>query len=164
MKDLREECDKVNQQDITITLEMVTERVRKMPNWKGPGPDGVQGYWLKKLTSLHDGIADQMNELVSNRAPLPVWVTADRTVLCQKDPQKGNVVENYRPISYLSLLWKLITGITADYVYQMLLESYILPVEQKGCRKKSRGTKDQLLIDKMILNDSKRRQKNLAMA
>ena len=49
------------------------------------------------------------------------------------------------------------TGIIADYVYQMLLESDILPVEQKGCRKKSRGTKDQLLIDKMILNASKRR-------
>ena len=56
------------------------------------------------------------------------------------------------------------TGIIADYVYQMLLESDILRVEQKGCRKKRRGTNDQLLIDKMILNDSKRRQKNLAMA
>ena len=164
LKDLREECDKVNQQDIAITLKMVTERVKKIPNWKAPGPDGVQGYWLKKLTSLHDRIAEQMNELVNNRAPLPVWMTTGRTVLCQKDPKKGNVVENYKPISCLPLLWKLMTGIIADYVYQMLLESDILPVEQKGCRKKSRGTKDQLLIDKMILNDSKRRQKNLAMA
>ena len=86
LKDLREECDKVNQQDIAITLEMVTERVKKIPNWKAPGPDGVQGYWLKKLTSLHDRIAEQMNELVSNRAPLPVWITTGRTVLCQNHP------------------------------------------------------------------------------
>ena len=48
------------------------------------------------------------------------------------------------------------TGIIADYVYQMLLESDISLVEQKGYRKESRGTKDQLLIDNMILNDSKR--------
>ena len=104
LKDLREECDKVNQQGITITLETVTERVKKIPNWKAPGPNGVQGYWLKKLTSLHDRIAEQMNELVNNRAPLLVWMTTGRTVLCQKDPKKGNVVENYRPISCLLLL------------------------------------------------------------
>ena len=40
----------------------------------------------------------------------------------------------------------------------------ILPEEQKGCRRRSRGTKDQLLIDKAILKDCKRRHTNLAMA
>ena len=35
--------------------------------------------------------------------------------------------------------------------------------EQKGCRKQSRGTKDQLLIDKSILKNAKRRHTNLAM-
>ena len=39
-----------------------------------------------------------------------------------------------------------------------------MPVEQKGCTRKSRGTKDQLLIDKMVLADCKRKHKNLAMA
>ena len=61
---------------------MVTERVKKTPNWKAPGPDGVQGYWLKKLTSLHDRIAEQICELGNNRAPLPVWMTTGRMVLC----------------------------------------------------------------------------------
>ena len=40
----------------------------------------------------------------------------------------------------------------------------MLPSEQKGCRKETRGTKDQLLIDKMVLKNCKRRQANLAMA
>ena len=39
-----------------------------------------------------------------------------------------------------------------------------LPIEQKGCRRKSRDTKDQLLIDKMVLADCKRKHENLAMA
>ena len=39
-----------------------------------------------------------------------------------------------------------------------------LPVEQKGRRKKSRGTKDQLLIDKTILCNCKKRHTNLGMA
>ena len=33
----------------------------------------------------------------------------------------------------------------------------LIPDEQKGNRRKSRGTKDQLLIDKMILRNAKRR-------
>ena len=40
----------------------------------------------------------------------------------------------------------------------------LLPEEQKGCRRKSRGTKDQLLIDKTILKDCRKRRTNLAMA
>ena len=46
----------------------------------------------------------------------------------------------------------------------MLVENDALPVEQTGCKRKSRGTKDQLLIDKMVLADCKRKHKNLAVA
>ena len=28
-----------------------------MPNWKAPRKDGVQGYWLKTLTSMRPHIA-----------------------------------------------------------------------------------------------------------
>ena len=40
----------------------------------------------------------------------------------------------------------------------------VLPSEQKGCRKGSRGTKDQLLSDKTVLRDCKRRHTDLATA
>ena len=39
-----------------------------------------------------------------------------------------------------------------------------MPDEQKGCRKKSRGTHDQLFIDKMLMKEVKQRKKNVAMA
>ena len=48
--------------------------------------------------------------------------------------------------------------------YEYLDKSSLLLSEQKGCKKKSRGTKDQLLIDQMVLRDCKRRHTNLAMA
>ena len=105
-----------------------------------------------------------MNELINGRALIPLWMTTGRTVLWQKDPQNGNAVENYRPITFLQMMWKLMTGIIAENLYKMLEESDILPMEQKGCRRKSTGTKDQLLINKMILNDCRMRHKNLAMA
>ncbi len=164
LKELKDECGETRQDDIVINFLMVTTQAKKIPNWKAPGPDGVQGYWIKKLTSLHDRIAEQMNEMINNRVSIPAWMTTGKTVLCQKDPQKGNVVDNYRPISCLPIMWKLMTGVIADRVYKVLEENDTLPTEQKGCKKKSRGTKDQLLIDKMILTDCRKRQKNLAMA
>ena len=39
-----------------------------------------------------------------------------------------------------------------------------MPQEQKGCRRGSRGTKDQLLIDKAVSKDYKKRHTNLSMA
>ena len=32
---------------------MVKMQCKKMPDWKAPGKDGEQGYWLKNIISLH---------------------------------------------------------------------------------------------------------------
>lgn len=45
---------------------------------------------------------------------------------------------------------KLLAGIIADNIQDYLEEKNILPVGQKGCKRKSRDMKDQLLIDKMV--------------
>ena len=164
LKDLRVEQESEQQEKIEFTENLIKQQCKMIPNWKTPGPDGVQGYWIKKLTALHDRIVSQMNDMINNRIPVPSWMTCGRTILCQKDHSKGNADENYRPITCLSLKWKLLTGVIAGSMYEYLERSNILPEEQKGCRRKSRGTKDQLLIDKMILQDCKQGHKNLAMA
>ena len=56
------------------------------------------------------------------------------------------------------------TGILAEKIYSYLKRENVLPSEQKGCRKGSLGTKDQLLIDKTVLRDCKRRHINVDMA
>ena len=91
----------MKQNDTNITTEMIKEQVKKIPNWKKTGPDGVQGYWLKKLTALHQRIAKQINNIISNRDDIPKWMALGKTFLCQKDPTQGNAVDNYRPISCL---------------------------------------------------------------
>ena len=58
---------------------------------------------------------------------------------------------------------KLLTRITADEIYGFPEKEGILPEEQKGCRRKSKSTGDQLYIEKMLLQEVKRRMKNLAM-
>ena len=87
---------------------------------------------------------------------LPEWMTHGRTVLCQKDPQKGNTADNY--------MWKLLTGLIAEEMHNYLELEKNLSEEQKRCKRGSRGTKDQLLIDKTVLKDCKKRYTNLSMA
>ena len=66
-------------------------------------------------------MADHMNDLINNRVTTPIWITTDRTVLRKKDQERGSAVDNYRPISYLPLAWKLMTGIIGDSMYEFYL-------------------------------------------
>ena len=79
-----------------------------------------------------------------------------KTLLCIKVIIKGNLVSNFRPITCLPLIWKLLTDILAEELYEHLEKTNSLPWEQNGYSKGRRGTQDQQLIDKMIVKDCKR--------
>ena len=93
-----------------------------------------------------------------NAGQVPTWMTQVRTVRIMNDKSKGTVVRIYRPIACLPLMWKLLTGIFSESMYGHLRCQELFSNEQKGCRKNSRGTKDQLPIDKT------RRLTNLSLA
>ena len=50
-------------------------------------------------------------------------------------------------------MWKLLTGIIREKLYNHLERNGPRTEEQKGCRKGSRGSKNKLLVDKAILED-----------
>ena len=110
---LNRELDHLNQANLKINKEDITKQCKKIPNLKAPGLDGVHGYLIKKITSCHQRIAEQLDEILNDKAELPQWMTCGRTVLCLKDPSRGNAVDNFRPISCLPLMWKLMTGVIA---------------------------------------------------
>ena len=116
-----------SQDDLQITKEKAGMQCRKMPNWKAPGLDGVQGFWIKYLTSCYQKIADQMEKILNDEDELPEWMTSGRTVLCVKDTTKGNSADNFRPITCLPLMWKLMTGIIAESIYGFLEGNMVLP-------------------------------------
>ena len=163
LSDLKNETQVGKQQNIRIDREKIKQATSKMANWKSPGPDLVQGFWLKNFISLHERLAEQLDQCL-REGVVPDWLTKGRTVLIMKDVTKGNIASNYRPITCLPLVWKLLTGIMTEEMYGFLSDNEVLPEEQKGCRKKSRGSNDLLFIDKMLLKEVKRRKKNLAMA
>ena len=63
-------------------------------------------------------------------------MTYGRTVLSQKDPVKGNSVKNFRPITCLPLMSKLLAGIISEDMYCFMENENLLPEEHKDCRKR----------------------------
>ena len=69
-----------------------------------------------------------MDDIISSKVDIPKWMTLGKKVLCQKDPTKGNAVDNYKPVSCLPLMWKLMTRTVAKSSYNFLDVNYKLPV------------------------------------
>ena len=61
-----------------------------------------------------------MDDMINNGMDIPKWITTEKKTLCQNNPRKGNAVDNYRLISCLPLMRKLMTKIIANSVYEYL--------------------------------------------
>ena len=81
-----------------------------------------------------------------------------------KGPKQRNHPNNYRPITCQPMMWKLLIAQIREEIYYSLTSCGLFADKQKGCCKGSRGTAELLYIDQHILNESKTRRKNLAMA
>ena len=144
-----------------IYTNLLKTTLKKISNWKTSGHDGIHGFWFKKFTSIHDRLALEMNKC-QQTAHVPEWMTKGKTTLIQKVPNKGTSPNNYTPITCLPM--KIFTSLIREEIYFSLTSCGLFSDEQKGCCKRSRGTVELLYIDQHILNKSKTRRKNLAMA
>ena len=95
---------------------------------------------------------------------VPYWLTKGITTLVIKDESNGAEVTTYRPITRSPVMWKVLARSFSEEIYNHLHEKGFLPLKQKGCRRQSGSTKDQLFIDKMIITNFRRRQTALTMA
>ena len=86
---------------VKILREKLNKILTKIPNWKAPGPDGAQGFWLKNFTTLHKNFVWHIN--ACREGETSRWMTKGRTVLLQKDTLKKDKASNYRPIACLPL-------------------------------------------------------------
>ena len=160
---MRSKVNVKKQKKIDITTGSLKKILGRMPNWKSPRIDLVQGFWLKNFSTFHERVRLQLKCLDSGF--VPSWSTRGRTSLLQKDQNKSNVASNYRPVTCFPLMWKLLPGLIADQIYAHIDQQRLLPEEQKGCKKGSRGTKDLLYSDRaVVIKEVKSRNKNLAMA
>ena len=56
-------------------------------------------------------------------------------------------------------MWKLLTDVIADQIYAHLDQEKLLPEEQNGCRKGSKGTNALLYIDRAVIKQVKSRKR-----
>ena len=68
------------QEDIRISVENGKAAIRKMTNWKVPGPDCVQGYWFKRFPSLHSRLMEHLQTCVLV-GDVPTWMKKGKTTL-----------------------------------------------------------------------------------
>ena len=155
--------DKEKQAWSNISIEEIEAALRKSHKWKSPGIDKIPNFWLNTLSSSHTHIANVLSEVVTNPSAAPEWLTEGITYLLPKNDETVNP-KNYRPITCLSTTYKLLTSIITDRTYSFLENNDIFPIEQKGCKRGSYGCKDQLLVNKMILEICHRKKRNLSTA
>ena len=132
----------------------------KISNWKTLGHDGIHGYWFQKFIFIHNRLTLEMNRCLQ-RTHVPEWMTKGRTIWIKKDPNKETAQNNYRPITCLPMMWKILTAQIRGKIYYSLTSRGLFPDEQKGCDKGYRGTGELLYIDQHI---SKNQTENVAMA
>ena len=67
LKEVELELENVNiQEKVETTKEDVTMQLRNMSNWKATGLEGIQGFWLKRFTSQHQRLTEELNENIQS--------------------------------------------------------------------------------------------------
>merc|ERR1719452_293298 len=105
---------------------------------------------------IHTGI-------LSGEEAAPQWLSEGLTRLLPKNADT-HLPNKYRPICCLPTTYKLLTAILSERLYDHLSDNDLLSEQQKGCIKDCFGTKDQLLLNKAILENCRKRATNLSMA
>ena len=159
-QDLQENyCKDVLAKEYKINDQVFAKVLLKMPNNKAPGKDTIIAYWVKKLTSLHVQLRNRMCDVWDRKTQLPAWLIQLKTILLAKNNDTKNA-KNYRPIACLNITYKLFTGILNQFLEDHCLTNNIISVEQAGGKKGSWGCTDQLLINKMAMDEIRKNKRN----
>ncbi|XP_045770460.1 uncharacterized protein LOC123870988 [Maniola jurtina] len=163
MNVVRDQCATVVEMNpVTISAEDVGCAIRSASNWKCPGPDGLHNFWLKWFRSAHPVLATQFQNSIDSGS-LPTLMTTGVTFLIHKSGSTADP-KNYRPITCLPTIYKLLTSILTTKITMHINANNILAQVQNGCKARARGTKELLLIDTAICQQVRRNRKNLVAA
>ena len=113
------------QQNIEIAPKKIKKIICKMVNCKALGPDSLHGYWIKMLMSMQRRIVFH-RESWKTISELPDWMMTGLIDLLLKGKSKGNKLSNYRPITCLRLMSKLLTAVVVDEIYNHQEENNLL--------------------------------------
>ena len=84
LKNLHSEINVTKQDKVDITKKSLKKILGRMPNWKSPGANLVQGFWLKNFSSLHGTVRSQLKKCLDSGF-VPSWFNKGSTALLLKD-------------------------------------------------------------------------------
>ena len=67
-----------------ITTEQVSRLIAKTLNWKAPGPDGINNFWIKRFTATHSYLAHHFNQFMEDAGNIPEFLVQGITYLIRK--------------------------------------------------------------------------------
>ena len=146
-----------------ITSEVFAVAIHKLRNWASPGPDGIQGFWWKRFSSVHDFLCSDFHKLLVGDMAIPHWFPIGRTLLIPKCHDLSNP-QNYRPITCLNIVYKLWTSCLTFLVSQHCEHHQLIHPAQKGCCRGQYGCADHLLLTNSVWRQVRCKNRSLAVA
>ena len=143
-----------------ITVDEVRSSLNGMKRGKSPGDDGITTDLLKDAGfEVHSKLAHLFNQCLSKREVPEAWCNAI-VVLLHKKGDKTNL-GNYRPISLLSVVYKLFSKVLTKRLESILDENQ--PREQAGFRS-GYSTMDHLHTINQLIEKTSEFNKSLCLA
>ena len=146
-----------------LTVEELSVNMTRAANWKSHGPDRLPSFWIKLFKSFHKPMAESYSEIIKDLKQTPDWPVEGATNLLPKKEETW-IPKNYRPIACLPTTFKILKSFITDRLYSHLEKEAIMIPEQTGGKKDCYGCRDQLMINNAILENYKKRKKNLSTA
>uniref|UniRef100_A0A803SXA7 Reverse transcriptase domain-containing protein n=1 Tax=Anolis carolinensis TaxID=28377 RepID=A0A803SXA7_ANOCA len=105
-----------------IDIEELERAIKRLPNNKAPGPDGLTSIYYKLFQDiLSKPLLKVMNRILEGENVPQTWENANIALIPKKDTDNFRV-SNYRPISLLNVDYKIFTSILADRLKNVLIE------------------------------------------
>jgi len=74
-----------------IQISEIALYLLKAHNWKSPGNDQIQNYWLKAFAATHRNITKNFNAIIEEPETAPDWLTTGVTYLIPKSGDRKEV-------------------------------------------------------------------------
>ena len=155
------ENQRVNEAPAEIRLSEVKEAIRLIPNWKAPGNDKIQGYWIKYAKTFYPLLTTIFQKWMDEPGSIPPEYLEGNTILVYKSGDSKDPA-NYRPITCMNVITKIFTS-----VMRMKIEAYMstnnmkkqLTPNQLGLKRGSLGAKEGIILNKIIQDTQNNKDK-----
>ena len=159
---IREKVPEPTEKNFILSEARAAKVIGKKRNWSAPGPDRLANYWWKRAKCLHEGIAISFEAIARSDQEIPMWFAEGKSSLIPKPGEFTSA--NQRPITCLNTMYEWFSSCLLKPVDQHLDTYGLMEGEQRGAKENCSGTMDNLLVDRMVCQDSQRGRRNLSMA